>query len=221
MLERDRLSLRAHRAEVEATEKAERERREAPIKEAVRKLNETHQKLREAMRERLLGRVPDPDPIVDPAVAGVKMTRKQADDFNKSEFKTFCERNPDVFWTEELADNCGVYFAANGLQIISANLIGALIERYRDAGLLPDPPATPEPEPEPTQDHPAPTEAKPEVFDGWCLQSGEPRTYSAREVDRMSADEYRRAFRLYSDNLSLPNLGPGARWTGRDRESRL
>jgi len=35
MRERDRLSIRAHRAEIEAVERAERERREAPIKEAV------------------------------------------------------------------------------------------------------------------------------------------------------------------------------------------
>jgi len=174
------------------------------------------------MRERLLGRVPDPDRIpVDPVVANARMSRADAAKFNSAEFLKFRQQNSDVFFNEELIDQLGNYFDKNGIGIVTCSMLAALVTRYAEANLLPDSPAAePEPEPEPTQE-PAPTEAKPEVFDGWCLQSGEPRTYSAREVDRMSADEYRRAFRLYSDNLSLPNLGPGARWTGRDRESRL
>lgn len=196
MRERDRLTIRAHRAEIEAAERAEREKREAPIREAEARLKETHRQLHAVMLERLLGRVPDPDRIpVDPNLIGARMSRADADAFNLREFTKFREQHPDVFWNHELLEHMGAYWEANGLQIISATMLAALVERYKDAGLLPDPPEqepAPEqvPEPEPVQP------AGPVTYTGIDWQTGREREFTQREVDRMSADEFRRAFRV-------------------------
>jgi hypothetical protein len=209
MRERDRLSIQAHREEIQSLEREEREARERPIREAEEQLRQTTIRLRGVMCERLLGKLKDPDRImVDSRVTGITMSRADADKFNRTEFAKFKDEHPDIHWTQELLVNLGDYFHKNGLQIVTAEMISTLIERYREYALLPDPPQPdPEPEPEPQPD-PAP---KPEVFEGWDLDSGEPRTFTRREVDRMSADEYRRVFRIYKEHLGLPNLGPGAR----------
>ena len=194
MRERDRLSIREHRAGVEAAERAERERREAPVKAAEERLKETHRKLRDVLVERLIGRVVDPDRIaVDPSVASVRMTQRQANDYNSSEFRKYRDAHPEVHWTIELADQMSAYYSKNSLGLISANMIAELVARYAEANLLPSPP-TPEPEviPEP---EPAPIETKPEEFVGRDPETGEQRTYSKRQVYMMDSETYRRTFK--------------------------
>jgi hypothetical protein len=211
MRERDRLAIQAHREEIQSLERAERERIEAPIKAAQAEINRTVNELAKVYRQRLLGTVRDPDPIgIDPSVTGIRMPRVEADAFNRREFAKYKSEHPDVFWTQELLENLGAYFAKQGLQIITAGMIESLVDRYRACGLLPD---RPEPEPiaEPITERESAKPTQPEVFEGWDLDSGEPRTFTRREVDRMSADEYRRVFRIYKEHLGLPNVGPGAR----------
>ena len=208
MTERDRLSLRAERERLAAEERAERERIEAPIRVAEQKLKATHLELIKVYRSRLLGEVCDSDAFCDPAVADVRMTAKQADEFNRDEFRRYLNTHPDTFVNDELLERLGAYFDVNGLRIVSAQMIENLIERYREAGLLPERPA-PESELEPVAEPESPESPKPGLIDGWDLESGEPRKWTPRELDRLSSTDYRRALRLYKSDLALPNAGPG------------
>jgi hypothetical protein len=130
MNERDRIALRHHQEEVEAEERAEKERTERPFREAEKKLQKTTRQLAAVYRERLLGTVPDPERIeICPSVATVKMTEKQAGEFNRAEFREYRELHPEVFVTPELLKQLGDYFAANGLKIITAAMVGRLVAR--------------------------------------------------------------------------------------------
>jgi hypothetical protein len=209
MKERDRLSLKAYREEIEAKDRAERDEQERPIREAANTLKETSRKLAAVYRERLLGRVPDPDRIpVDRELSGISMSFADADKFNRAEFVKFRQAHSDVHWNDELIKNIGQYFEQNGLQIVTSSMIARVIERYGEAGLLPDPPQ-PEPDPAPVPEPVPVIASEPELIDGYDLESGEPRKWKPRELDRLSADQYRRALRLYKQNLALPNVGPG------------
>lgn len=213
MTERDRLSLRAHREEVAAVERLEREERERPIREAEAKLHETSRELAKVYRARLLAEVKDPEMPGDPALDGVIMSEADASKFNGSEFRKYKDAHPDFYWDHKLLERIGNYCELNGIGLISASILGKIVDRFREYGLLPTRPR-PELQPEPEQ---RPyvnltierTSAMPETYEGWDLDSGQRREYSKREVDRMSADQYRRAFRIYRDALELPNVGPG------------
>lgn len=214
MRERERLSIRTFREEIEAEERAEKERIEAPIRAAKQKLQETAYELTKAYRERLLGNVRDPDVFVDPAVATVRMTKAQAEAHNTEQFRMYYASHPDVYWGPnlELAKALARYWTKNGVEIATAAMFTQVIERMREYGLLPNPPAPePEPEPEPQPEPNVVEPPKPEVFDGWDLESGEPRTYTRREVDSMDSSTYRRTFRIYREHLQLPTIGPGPR----------
>lgn len=206
MLERDRILLCAHREEVEA---AEREASEAPIRDAEVALKETHRKLAMVMRERLLAEVRDPDVFLDQQVATIRMTEQQAEEYNLQQFRTYREQYPDIYWTEQLVDQVGRYFDKNELKIVSTAMIKNVIERFEEAGLLPERPEDDTPgtvdESEPQQVEPP----QPELIDGWDIESGEPKKWTPRALDRLSSTEYRRALHLDKAALSLPNIGPG------------
>ena len=206
MLERDRQTLKAYRDEIEAAERAEQERRERPIREAEAALQETHRQLRNVYVERLSGHTPDPNPILDPKLNGVHMTPQDADIFNRSQFRQYREQNPDVYLTPQLLDQFGDYWNANAIGLVSVSMLAELISRYREANLLPDPPAQ---EPESIAEPEPPQPSEPELVDGWDLFSGEPLKWTPRELARLSSTDYRKALRLYKEHLALPNLGPG------------
>jgi hypothetical protein len=212
MSERERTVLREHRRELEEQEASERDAREAPVRAATEQLNENHAKLIALQRERLLSEIKDVDVYVDPAVATVRMTEKQASDYNREQFGLYRQAHPDVYINEALLERMSAYYGRNGLRIISSAMIDKAIERFREAALLPE-----RPTPAPSQ----PYEPKPSVnltiaapttklVDGWDLVSGEPRKWTPRELDRLSSEDYRRALRLYRADLELPNVGPGS-----------
>ena len=212
MSERERAVLREHRRELEAQEAAEREAREAPIRAATEELNEIHNKLIALQRERLLSNIKDVDAFADPDLATVRMTEEQASNYNREQFNLYRAQHPDVYFDEILLGRMGSYFERNSLRIISAAMIANVIERFKEAALLPE-----RPTPTPSQPYePKPTvnltiaAPKTELVDGWDLLSGEPRKWTPRELDRLSSDDYRRALRLYRADLELPNVGPSA-----------
>ena len=211
MSERERSILRAHKAEVAAQEAAAREAAEAPIREATERLKDTHRKLAGVMRSRLQAELKDPDVFVDPAVATVRMSEQQAADYNRQQFREYRSAHSEVYWTSELIERLGAYFDKNGLQIVSALMIDSVVQRFKEYGLLPERPA-----PEPSRPYmPKPTvnlnvsPARAALVDGWDLESGEPRKWTPRELDRLSSTDYRKALRLYKSDLGLPNVGPG------------
>jgi hypothetical protein len=212
MSQRELTVLREHRLELEAQEASEREAREAPVRAATEQLNEIHNKLVALQRERLLSNIKDVDAFADPDLATVRMTEEQASGYNREQFNLYRSTHPNVFWNETLLEQVGAYFERNGLRIISAAMIANVIERFKEAALLPD-----RPTPAPSQPYmPKPSvnltiaAPKTELIDGWDLVSGEPRKWTPRELDRLSADEYRRALRLYRADLELPNVGPNS-----------
>jgi hypothetical protein len=122
------------------------------------------------------------------------MTHKQADEFNRREFRKYREAHPDLFLNDELLDRLGKYFALDGLELITASMIESIIEHYRDAGLLPERPE-PVDEPELTISmEPIAPPSGPIMHKGIDPDTGLEREYSEREVNRMSADAYRKRF---------------------------
>lgn len=195
MRERDRIAMRAHRDEIEAEERAERERIHAPIREAEAKLLDTHLKLTEVYRARLRGETKDPDLFVDPAVATARMTKADANAFNANEYRKYRSAHPETYWGEgsEVTDMLARYWTVNGIEIASESMFANVVGRMRDLAMLPEYPHS-EPEPE-SQSEPEPIPApQPEVFEGRDPDTGEPRTYTKREVYLMSAETYRRTF---------------------------
>jgi hypothetical protein len=208
MRERDRIEARTHQNEIEARKRAEREASEKPIREAEAKLKETATELAKLYRDRLLGKVRDPDCFIDPATQGMRLTEAEAEKYNNAQARLYREQNPNFYLTDALFDSIKAYIGKNNMNLVSAPMLTALIQRYDEAGLLPERPA-PQPEPEPT---PEPvSQPTPEVHEGYDLESGLPRTYTKREVDMMSSEIFRRVFRVYAEHLALPNIGPGPR----------
>lgn len=216
MRERERLALREWREECAREEAAERERQERPVKEAEAKLQQTHRELRRIERERITGVVEDPDlkkrlkgkAFLDPDLFEDERVREYykeiandpnfARDFNSYSIQIYRERNPGVYWSKELVQQLGAYFDRHGLALTSVPMIEAAVNRILAAGLAPTEPPAPEPPAEPYQ--PRTIEPKqpkePEFMDGWDTETGKQRRYSRYEIDRMSADEYIRCFRV-------------------------
>ncbi|SDG01136.1 hypothetical protein SAMN05444167_3971 [Terriglobus roseus] len=60
-----------------------------------------------------------------------------------------------------------------------------------------------------------PQRPKPATFEGFDLVTGERRVYSEREINRMSADEMKRALQMtVRGEMELPRIGPGPNGRG-------
>ncbi|HEY4381912.1 MAG TPA: hypothetical protein VGN01_16310 [Acidobacteriaceae bacterium] len=217
MLERDRIALRKAQAEIAAQEAAEKEEQERPIREAVENLNQIHRKIHATIRERILTQ-PDEsieDGIshcwVDPAVDGLSMDWNLAMAQNTDQYKAFIAENPWYSHDQESMSQLFGYFARqrHPIQIITKAMFQKAAERLREYGILTERPA-PEPEPErPFVNLTVERPPEPEVHEGWDLQTGERRAYSAFEVSRMDSETFRRVFRLTRAGMQLPDVGPG------------
>jgi hypothetical protein len=197
MSERERLSRKQFDEEEAALESAECAERERPIREAEAKLIATHRKLAALEVERLTGRVKDPERYVDPSVASVQMTAKAAHEFNTVEITKYRAEHPEVFWSPEIVDLIGAYLDYNGLKVVTASMIDNVVSRLGSVGLIPDRPLEPEPieessEPEQTRER--------EKHVGIDLATGEEREFSDFEINRMSADDFRKVFRPFKGN---------------------
>lgn len=203
--------MRQHREEVEAAERAERERREAPIREATQKLQDTHRKLREIERERI-DKLKDDDIYVSPHLKGARMSESAAASHNERTARQFLKDNGDWYYNSH-ANNVYLvdYFIRNDVSIIDEAMYDKAARKLMDLDLFPDkrpepesatvPAPAPEPESRPTE---------PELIDGWCLNTGEKKKWRPFDLDRLSSRDYRRALRLYGENQPrVTNLGPG------------
>ena len=202
MRERDRLSSIAHQRELAEIEAAERERIEAPIRAAEKALEQTYRELNEVHKERLVGKVPDPDRYLDPTVGpDVRMSRKDAQDFNLAQWNMFVSQHPEIYVCTELLDLLDAYCEKEKIHIVTFAMIERIVQRFADCGLLPERPA-PEPEPEPSVNDTEvvqETPKEPELIDGWSLECGEPCKYTQRALDLMSSTDFREAWWKYVD----------------------
>jgi hypothetical protein len=141
--------------------------------------------------------VKDPERYVDPSVASVQMTAKAAHEFNTVEITKYRAEHPEVFWSPEIVDLIGAYLDYNGLKVVTASMIDNVVSRLGSVGLIPDRPLEPEPieessEPEQTRER--------EKHVGIDLATGEEREFSDFEINRMSADDFRKVFRPFKGN---------------------
>ncbi|WP_433965986.1 hypothetical protein [Tunturiibacter gelidiferens] len=205
MRDRERRELKKFREEYAAEEERKREVRERPIRELEAKLNATHREIAKMERARLSGEVPDSDRFIDDVVKpGITIPHSELKEFTQRQAALFISANPDVYWCPELVELLGRYFSKNGLNLVTASMIKAVVDRMRDVGMLPEPPK-PEPVREPAL---APVqvneaEPKPEQYEGFDLQTGEPKTLSRYEVDRMSSEDFKRFTRLRPEDRAI------------------
>jgi hypothetical protein len=215
--ERDRQSLREARAFAAAEEAAEQELIEAPIRAATERLNVAHLGLFKVMQERITT-LEDVDENgvslvwIDPGYVGIELPRSTAAAVNVDNFVEFVRKTP---WYWNIPENGTIltqYLLRNGVEIASPEMYRRAALRLREYHLLKERP--PAPEPEPPQERPfvnlrVSPSAEPPTYTGWDDATGEEREFTQREVDRMSADEYRRTFRVKRSDMILPQTGPG------------
>jgi hypothetical protein len=153
-----------------------------------------------ASREAVLADQPDPAWRIPDSAAGIKMSVDAARSFAKTEADAFLTATPSYYPCKKNWDLMRGYLEAQGVNIPDRNVFAAAFARLSELGLLEqtalEPTPEPAPEPEPDQQPIDTVSAEMELLDGWDLQTGEPHKYRLYEVNRMSADEYRLAFRV-------------------------
>lgn len=204
MTERDRQALRIAQAEIAAEEARAEEERLRPIKEAEQQLNQTFRELRKLELESVTSGK-------DSAFVKDEETKRRtvpnleaAKAFNVAQYKMFADRNPDYWPTPENFKVIGEYLDRQGINLASAANFEAAYRRCAEFELLQERPA-PEPEPVPEPVIVAPIEEKPteETYQGFDLETGEPRAYSRWEVEHLTADQFKRAMRITKADQTL------------------
>jgi hypothetical protein len=206
---RQAASEAARRREDEAAEAAQLAELESTYAQTATKIART-------IRERLLTQRDD-EIFISADTVGKSMSQADASIFNKKEVALYCQRHP---FSAEWLPIIGSYFERNGLAIISQATLAAAIKRLSTYGLLPQPeahtpPSAPTSAPVASQrfirdvDEIAEISPKkePEEWIGIDPNTGRERAYTSREVDRLSAYDFRRAFKLVASDLLLPTRG--------------
>lgn len=140
---------------------------------------------------------PDPNWKIPASAVGLKMTLEKGRAFAREQGDLFVAHNPDYYPCSNNLNNIREYLIAQGISIPTEEAFKLAWLRLRELGLIEERPA-PEPEPTPIQEPPSeqPT-TEPEIDQlGWDLETGEKRLYKPYEVFRMSAEQYRQAFRV-------------------------
>jgi hypothetical protein len=162
----------------------------------------------------------DDEFVIDPATFTPIPAGTSVDDWHRKESAKFLQENPDYFPCEENLQAIKGYIDRNApkIRLVSAIQLEGAFKRLREYGLLKQRPI-PEPAPRPAPvkvnltitPSVAPSGPASESRKGFDPETGLEREYTPREIDKMSADQFRRIFRIYRDELTLPNVGPGAR----------
>jgi hypothetical protein len=203
--ERDRQSYRKWQEELRAEEAAEQERIEAPIRAAEAEIQSLTRKIFATVRERLLTQKDvdlDGDSFVwiDPSVAGLQMPWQLAMAANADEYKRFIAAESGwYFHNPENMKRLLGYLERNGCQIFTQEMLKRAALRLDEYHLLEQRPAPPPP-PEPVyvnleRDR---SQERPEeiLHEGWDEITGEPRSFTDYQVNRMSSEQFLKAFHL-------------------------
>ena len=197
-------------ADDNADRRAAEDKAEAARRAVEAEFADGHQQLAKLIRDRIAGQRDD-ECFVDQATLAVRMTQADADAFNSAEAAKYAASNPAFYPSRANRLALGGYFARNGINIVSAATLGAAVRRLSEYGLLPESRPAPLPEAlphlpayvnlsiEPEPEQPA---VEPEGM-GWDIETGEPRFYSPLQIERMSIETYRRAFRVRREEQIL------------------
>lgn len=189
-----------------AEQHEQEERQAAELAQAEESLKQTANKIALTIRERI-EKGKDDELFVSPELVAARMSREQAAQFNSEQAAKFARETPEyeAYRSDETAEIIGAYFERNGIQISDAAMIRAAFFRLRDYGFLnrrPDPKPEPAPRPQPSRVNltiertPEPQPSESQNIIGRDPKSGLQREYTPVEVEHMSADEYRRAFKV-------------------------
>jgi hypothetical protein len=197
------ISAKKIREQEREDERRRQEAAERPVREAEVQLIENHRKLHELGKKAVVDGRPDPGWVMPLAAVGLKMSLEKAQEFNAKEAELFVARHPEWHKTPENFRVIRDYLANQKVGIVTADCWEQAFERLTAFNLLEERPQ-PAPKPAPAKKSEALEPGQPpfEVFDdgdltpGWD-QNGQPRNYTQREVHHMSADEYKRAFKLW------------------------
>jgi hypothetical protein len=209
LTQRQRLELQAKREQEEAEERerlrpireaAEQAEREAAQREQAQRGREAAQR---AYWSEWIQSDRDPQLYVTPELLTASMPTKEASAHNEREVAKFMEMTPDFaeFRTPANADKIIAYFERNGVRIFDAAMVKAAFFRLRDLGILvkrpaPQPQRVEQPQRVNLSVAPAKAPSGPKTYVGRDHATGVERTFTQREVDRMSSLEYQRAFQI-------------------------
>jgi hypothetical protein len=204
MRDRDRRSIKEFmKAEAEQFA-AEQEERNRPIREAEKQLIQTHRELYTLQRQQIETGT-DTEVYVDPATLNITMPIAEAEKYNVEQCLLFRETHPDIYFNSEANNRVIVdYLVRNGIQIFSVPILEKAVQRLKEFRLLEERPEPTKPlpyEPLVTFDTPEQTETQ-NYQAGIDPQTGDERKYTLREINLMSADEYRRAFKITKAQLN-------------------
>jgi hypothetical protein len=206
MRDRDRRSIKEFMDEEAKLYAAEKEAKEKPIRLAKDQLIKTHRELY-AVEKQLVGTGVDPDVWVDPATIGYTIPQTEADEYNATQCRLFIQSHPEFYNSPGNIKVVIDYFARNNVNILSALTVEKAVQRLAEFRLLEERPAPAESlplAPLVTFDVPELTETN-NYQTGIDPATGLEKKYTTYEVNRMSSDEYRRAFRVTKSSLALPN----------------
>lgn len=200
MRERDRQELRKFSEQYEAEEKAAKEERERPLKTAEAQLQKTASELLATERRIVLnGRDDEIQSLVSEPMKTAKwLGEEETIRANDKAIREFIAATPTYYECPENGEAIVGYMARNGIRLIDLPTLTAIYHRLDSLGFLKHAPAPKQPEPEPIIEQPAQPEPVTDGFAGIDPRTGETRIYTRREVEAMTADEYKRAFRLPS-----------------------
>ncbi len=197
MKHRDLQSLQEFRREEAEREQHEREERERPVRAAQEQFNQTARQLHATIRERILTQRDD-EFRLDPATTR-PIPIAQVPSWQKVQGEAFKAANPDYWPTPENEAVLVGYIERNhpGIKLVSARQLTEAYRRLSEFGLLQErsaPEHILEPTPEPVTVYAQP--AEPTGQEGWDLKTGEKQFFTDYQIARMSADEFRKVFRL-------------------------
>jgi hypothetical protein len=208
MRERDRLAFREFQQfeqDLEAEERARAYEAKRPQREAGQHIVALRAEVDSYEQEKLLGKRRDPGVRIDGYADEVD---KYATDlvrncYNKEQIDYFKQAHPGE-WTPELSAMIGNYFAVNSVGAASYMMLRHLVDRIRNACLTPQPKPTPavlRPAPkQPAKTAPSIEPEKPTPWVGRDQTTGIEREFSQFEIERMSADTFKRTFQLIGEN---------------------
>jgi len=175
-----------------------------PLRDAEKVFQETTTKLARAERDRVIAAIengePDPGFRPDEAYDAFTLPNNEVSAWVEAQAASFVQENSDFFRSSVNQARMMDYLAANGVTLPSVESFKRAWKRLDSFGLLER--AVEEPEPTPLIAPQAPPQQ--EKLMGLDLSTGRMREYTPWEVDRLTADEYKRIFKVR--NMSLGRL---------------
>ncbi len=184
------------RAEEADKQRRVEEEQQRPVREAEQRLNETHRKLVQIGKEEVLNGKPDPWWEIPADAVGKSMSLDRVRDFVREQSTIFRAAHPEYYPCKENLEAIMGYLVAQQIAIPTASCFERAVERLGSLGLLKERPAPPEPQPAPVMEEPA-EPSNDGLTDGWDIETGQPRKYTEREIEHMSSDDFKKAFRMW------------------------